>query len=321
MQPAAAEPAPDEGAVAGTTPNLLPWVALLTVYFVWGTTYIGIRVAVRTMPPLLMGGIRFVIAGAILYVFAARARGGEPPARPTPREWRSAAIAAVPMFLIANGCVTWGETRVDAGIASLLVATVPLWLVLLDAAIGRHRIAVPVWAGLVVGFTGVALLVHPTATHRIDPLGAAALLCTALAWAVGSLYIRGSPAPAASPLLGPAMQMLLGGVMLLVAGVLFGELPRLDPGSISTASLWGLVWLIGPGAIVGLSAYTFALKRLPTATVATYAYVNPLVAVSLGALLLGEAITVPMLTGGGLILLSVAVIVGGQRVARRPTVT
>jgi drug/metabolite transporter (DMT)-like permease len=271
------------------------------------------------MPPLLMGGVRFLIAGAILYAFASRGSGGARPERPTRIEWRAATIAAVPMFLIANGCVTWGETRVDAGDASLLVATVPFWLVLLDALLLRRRIETPVWAGLVVGFGGVALLVHPTATHRIDPLGAAALLCTALAWASGSLYTRGAPSPA-SPLLGPAMQMLLGGAMLLVAGVAFGELSRLDLGGISAESMWGLLWLIGPGAIVGLSAYTFALKRLPTATVSTYAYVNPLVAVSLGALLLNEQITLPMLTGGGLVLVSVAVIVGARRVGRRPTV-
>jgi drug/metabolite transporter (DMT)-like permease len=319
MQPATAEPAPDAAATAGSPTTLLPWFALFTVYIVWGTTYIAIRVAVRTMPPLLMGGVRFVIAGAILYAFGARGVGARAE-RPTRIEWRAAAIAAVPMFLIAGGCVTWGETRVDAGNASLLVATVPFWLVLLDAAIGRHRIALPVWAGLVVGFTGVALLVHPTPTHHIDPLGAAALLTTAFAWATGSLYIRGAPAPA-SPLLGPAMQMLLGGVMLLVAGVAFGELAQLDLGGISAAAMWGLVWLIGPGAIVGLSAYTFALKRLPTATVATYAYVNPLVAVSLGALLLNESVTMPMLVGGGLVLASVAVIVGARRVARRAAVT
>jgi drug/metabolite transporter (DMT)-like permease len=317
MQPAAAEPAP-QGASAGSPASLLPWAALFTVYFVWGTTYIGIRVAVRTMPPLLMGGVRFVVAGTILYAIGVRTNGARHSERPTRTEWRAAAIAAVPMFLIAGGCVTWGETRVDAGNASLLVATVPFWLVLLDAAIARHRIAAPVWAGLVVGFGGVALLVHPTPTHHIDPLGAAALLTTALAWACGSLYIRGAPAPT-SPLMGPAMQMLVGGVMLLIAGALFGELADVDLAAISAASLWGLIWLIGPGAIVGLSAYTFALKRLPTATVATYAYVNPLVAVGLGALLLNEPITTPMLTGGALVLASVAVIVGARRVARRPT--
>lgn len=315
MQPAAAEPASDEGAGAGPSGGLLPWASLLTIYFVWGSTFIGIRVAVRTIPPLLMGGLRFVVAGGILFALASR-NAGAAGLRPNREEWRAAAGAGALMLLVANGCVSWAETRVDAGNASLLVATVPFWLVLVDAVWDRRPIGTAVWAGLVVGFGGVALLVHPTATHRIDPAGAAALLCTACAWAFGSLYAMRAPAPA-TPLLGPAMQMLTGGAMLLVAGIVFGELSDVHPHAISTSSLVALAWLIGPGAIVGLSAYSYALKKLPTATVATYAYANPVVAVGLAALLLHERVTGQMLAGGGLVLVSVAVIVGARRVAAR----
>jgi drug/metabolite transporter (DMT)-like permease len=315
MQPAAAESAPEEGAGAGIPGGLLPWASLLTIYFVWGSTFIGIRVAVRTIPPLLMGGVRFLVAGGILYALASR-RSSAGGARPTREEWRAAAVAAALMLLVANGCVSWAETRVDAGNASLLVATVPFWLVLVDGLWGRRRIGFAVWAGLVVGFGGVALLVHPTASHRIDPAGAAALLCTACAWAFGSLYAVRAATPS-TPLLGPAMQMLTGGGMLLVAGTVFGELSDVHLDAISTSSLLALAWLIGPGAIVGLSAYTYALTKLPTATVATYAYVNPVVAVGLAAVLLHEHVTAQMLEGGGLVLVSVAVIVAARRVAAR----
>ena len=289
------------------------------MYFVWGTTYIGIRVAVRTMPPLLMGGVRFVVAGAILYAIGVRTSGARHSERPTRTEWRAAAIAAVPMFLIAGGCVTWGETRVDAGNASLLVATVPFWLVLLDAAIARHRIAAPS-AGSSSGSgrrpAGATLRRRITSTRwarrrssRPHSRGRAAR-CTS----------AGRPRRPPGSWVRRCRCSSAGDAADRRRAV--RRAPDVDLGAISAASLWGLIWLIGPGAIVGLSAYTFALKRLPTATVATYAYVNPLVAVGLGALLLNEPITTPMLTGGALVLASVAVIVGARRVARqRPAVT
>ena len=184
---------------------------MATIYLVWGSTYLAIRVTDRTMPPLLMSSVRFLIAGTALYAFASRGR-----ARPTLREWRAAAIVGAALLTIGNGGVAWVETRLESGLAALIVAVIPLWFAIMDRAFFGRRLSTPAIAGLVVGFGGVALLVHPGGGAHVLPM--LALLVTTAAWAGGSLYARGAALPE-SPLLSASMQMLAASAFLAVAGV------------------------------------------------------------------------------------------------------
>src|SRR4051794_31214149 len=196
-------------------------VALATVYVVWGSTYLAIRVTDRTMPPMLMSSVRFLVAGLALYAFASRGR-----ARPTLREWRAAAIVGGALLLVGNGGVAWAETRLDSGLAALIVAIIPLWVAVLDRIVFGRRLSLGAIVGLVVGFAGVALLVRPGG--GVDVVAALTLLGTTGGWAAGSLYARGAPLPQ-SPLLSASMQMLCASVMLAVAGVGFGGPGRVPP--------------------------------------------------------------------------------------------
>src|SRR6266511_1940359 len=189
--------------------------ALATIYLVWGSTYLAIRVTDETMPPFLMSSARFLIAGAALYVFAARGR-----ARPTLREWRAAAIVGAALLLVGNGGVAWAETRLESGLAALIVAIIPLWVAVVDRLVFGRRLSPAAILGLVSGFGGVALLVRPGG--GVDVVAALALIATTGAWAVGSLYARGAPLPK-SPLLAASMQMLSASLFLGIAGLAFGE--------------------------------------------------------------------------------------------------
>ena len=303
------------------TSSLSIWAAMLAVYIVWGSTYLAIRFAIETLPPFLMASTRFLVAGAILYAFR-RLRGDAAPQRV---EWRSAAIVGVLLLVGGNGGVVWAEQFVDSGVAALLVGSVPLWMVLLDAlrpgqaylarrsAHKRSR-----WlttAGVVFGFLGIGLLVSPTSLSglagEIDPLGALVLTMGAFSWATGSLYSRGARLPA-SPLLGTGMEMLVGGAGLLLLGTLSGEWGRVDLGAVSARSLLSLGYLIIFGSLVGFAAYTWLLRVAPTALVSTYAYVNPLVAILLGNLLAQEPLTARVLIATAIILGAVAVITMNQ---------
>ena len=294
------------------TPNPSPsrpwaiWPALLAVYVIWGSTYLAIRFAVETLPPFLMAGTRFLLAGAVLYAWR-RVRGD---ARPTAPEWRSAAIVGGFLLVGGNGGVVWAEQRIVSSVAALLVSTVPLWMVLLDLLRpGGRR---PGWreiVGLLAGFAGVVVLVRPTqsesAVGRVDLLGAAALSLGAFLWSIGSLYSRRAPLPA-SPLLATGMEMLAGGVGLLLLGTLSGEWGRLDPSTFAARSLWGLVYLVVFGSWIAFTAYTWLLRVAPTPLVSTYAYVNPLVAILLGHLLDGDPLTIRTLLAAAVIVGSVA---------------
>ncbi|HEX9822945.1 MAG TPA: EamA family transporter, partial [Actinomycetota bacterium] len=226
----------------GAAPTWAIWAALANVYVVWGSTYLAIRVVVRTMPPFLAGGIRFVIAGALLYPFAAR-RGDRDGDRPTWRHWRSAAIIGGALLLGGNGLVMWAERTVPSGIASLIIATVPLWMLVVGASVLRERRSWREVAGIAIGFGGVALLVRPSGGGGLDPAGIAMLFMAALFWASGSLYARRASLPS-RPLVGTAMQMLAGGVILLIAGVASGELGDLHPAEFSGESLIALGYLV-----------------------------------------------------------------------------
>jgi drug/metabolite transporter (DMT)-like permease len=284
------------------------WLAMTAVYVAWGSTYLAIRFAVETMPPFLMAGVRFLIAGVILY-FWQRLKGAPSPSR---RQWMAAAAVGLLLLLGGNGAVTWAEQYVPSGITALMVGSAPLWMALIDAA--RPGGPRPNWmtaAGLGAGFAGIVLLVDPFSQGGgllgVYPAGMAALTLAALLWALGSLYSRNAPLPE-SPLLGTGMEMLAGAGGLLLVGSLTGEWSRLDLAGISARSLWGLAYLIVFGSLIGFAAYTWLLRVAPTPLVSTYAYVNPLVAILIGNLLAAEALSLRTLLAALVIVGSVAFI-------------
>ncbi len=290
-------------------------VALLTVYVLWGSTYLGIAVMIETMPPLLAAGARYGSAGLIMLavlVAHARLRPAASLERPTAIQWRTAAIVGTLLLLGGNGGVVLSELFIPTGVAAVLVATVPIWLAVFDSIITRQRPSGLVIGGLVAGIAGVAVLLVPVEGFgAIDPLGIALVLGGAIAWAIGSLYARYNPLPR-SALLGTGMEMLLGGVALLVGGVLLGELGRTEIADFSTRSVVAFVYLVVFGSIVAFTAYTWLLANVPVSTVATYAYVNPVVAVALGALFYAEPITPRTLIAAILIIGAVVAMVSGR---------
>jgi drug/metabolite transporter (DMT)-like permease len=295
-------------AAANPRPSRLRLVAAFgAVYLLWGSTYIAIRFALETLPPFWMAASRFLLAGTLLYLFARR-RGA---AAPEPRHWRSALVVGGLLLLGGNGGVVWAEQRVPSGLAALLVATVPLWMVTLDG-VGRgwRRPPGQVLVGVGMGLAGVALLVGPArfaGGGGVDPLGAAVLLLASLSWTAGSLYSRRAPLPA-SPLLGTAMEMLGGGACLVVAGLVAGEWSRLDLAAASPRSLLAVAYLVVFGSLVGFTAYVWLLRVSTPPLVATYAYVNPVVAVFLGWAFANEPVTVRTLVAAGVIVGAVMLI-------------
>lgn len=235
-------------------------------------------------------------------------RGDRVGDRPGAREWRATAIIGGALLLGGNGLVTWAEQTVPSGLAALLVATVPLWLVVFARVAEGTRIGPVTVVGLVVGFGGVALLVNPFAAGAVDLVGALVVLCASVSWAAGSLYSRRAPLPA-RPLVGTGMEMLWGGVLLLVVAVVSGELGRVRIEHVSLSSALALGYLIVFGSLISFTAYVWLLRNARTSVVATYAYVNPLVAVLLGWAILAEPITPRTLLAGAAIVLAVALIV------------
>jgi drug/metabolite transporter (DMT)-like permease len=291
------------------------WVALAAVYVGWGGTYLAIRVAIETLPPLLMASVRFLVAGSLLYLWAIR-RGDREGDRPTGRQWRAATVIGVALLLGGNGLVVLAEQRVASGIAALLVATVPLWMVLLATVALRERVRLLEWLGVLVGFGGLALLAWPTEAQTLDLLGIGMVVIASVSWASGSLYARRAPMPS-RPLVGVAMEMLAGGLALGIAGILRGELGDVHPERFSFESLVGLLYLIVVGSWVAFSAYVWLLRVARTSLVSTYAYVNPIVAVVLGWLILSEPISVRTLVAGLVILVGVALIVTARSASAR----
>jgi drug/metabolite transporter (DMT)-like permease len=262
--------------------------AFLAIYLIWGSTYLAIRFAVETIPPFLMAGARYSIAGILLYGWL-WIRGER---RTTPRQWRDAAIVGGLMLLGGNGAVCWAEQFVPSGLAALMVSTIPIWVVILDwlwlrGARPNRRIFV----GLVLGFLGVGMLVRPggnaEATGGVSLLGAGVLLLAAALWAAGVVYSRRAALPS-SPMLAVAMQMLAGGGMLLLTGTLLGEVSRLDLARASTRSILSLVYLITFGTLVGHTCFLWLIRVTTPAKASTNAFVNPIVAVVLGWALAGE---------------------------------
>ncbi len=289
-------------------------VALLTVYIVWGSTYLGIAVMIETLPALLAAGMRYLLAGGLVLAFLmlrARLRG-VPLERPGPRQWRATAIVGVLLLFGGNGFVVLAELHIPSGIAAVMIATVPIWMALLDALVTGHRPSALASGGIVAGFIGVAILIAPVSGGpAVDPLGIGLALVATLAWAIGSIYGRGAPLPR-SALLGTGMEMLVGGAALFLGGVVIGELPSADPAGFSTASLLALAYLIVFGSIVAFSAYVWLLANVPVSTAATYAYVNPIVAVALGALILSEPVTPRSFVAAVVIIVAVIAMVSGR---------
>ena len=281
------------------------WSALIVVYLIWGSTYLAIRYAVETTPPFLMAAVRFLISGGFLYTL--RRCKGDP--RPEAVEWRSAAIIGIFLLVGGNGGVAWAEQFVTSSLAALLVATVPLWMVLIDTfrpAGKRPGLAAVV--GILIGFVGVVLLIGAAASSAdaANLSGAAALLFASLSWATGSIYGKSARLPA-SQLLGTGMQMLAGGVALMLLAIVRGEWSGFEIAAVSPRSALALAYLtvIGSSAFV---AYVWLLRVAPTPLVATYAYVNPLVAVLLGYFLAQEPMTLRTLLAATLIIGSVVLV-------------
>jgi drug/metabolite transporter (DMT)-like permease len=289
--------------------------AFAAVYLIWGSTYLAIRLAIETLPPFTMAGVRFLIAGALLYGWL-RLHKAVPPARV---HWRNAAIVGGLMLMGGNGSVTWAEQRVPSGLAALLVATVPLWMAIMEAIRrGGTRPTRRIGAGLALGFAGIALLIGPVnlaGGERVDPLGAGVLLFAALSWAGGSLYSRQAQLPAV-PLLGTAMEMLAGGALLVLAGGLSGEWQRIDLAAVSPRSLVALGYLVVFGSLLGFTAYLWLLRNTTPARASTYAYVNPIVAVFLGWAFAGEPLTWQTLLAAAVIVAAV-VLINTSRVRER----
>jgi drug/metabolite transporter (DMT)-like permease len=283
------------------------------VYVVWGSTYLAIRIGVETIPPLLLAGVRYLVAGAVLFPVAVRLGG---PAvrvsdRPGRRQWAGTAVVGTLLLAMGNGGVSYAEQTVPSGLAALLLATVPLWMVAVDRLVNGTPVSRRAAAALGMGLVGVGILSRP-GSHGADAVGVAVVLGAAASWGLGSV-LAGRLGLPSRPLLGTAMEMLAGGVVLLVAAVVDGEPADLSVGEVSGRSVGALLYLIGPGSLLALSAYVLALQRLPTSTVATYAYVNPVVAVLLGAVVLDEVVNGRIVVGAAVVVVAVALSLSARR--------
>jgi drug/metabolite transporter (DMT)-like permease len=292
---------------------------MATLYVVWGSTYLGIAIAIESIPPFLMLAIRFLVAGSLLLAWEV-ARGGLLRNRPTRRQVRDAAIVGTLLLGIGNGFVAYGEMTMASGIAAVLIALMPVWLAVLGWVYFRDRLPVIVVLGILLGLAGVALLVWPAGGVAFEVVGIGALLLSPLGWAHGSLFSARAADLPRRPLLSTAVQMLAGTVALFAESVLTGELPRFHPAQISGASITALVYLVFIGSILAFNAYAWLLRNAPLSLVGTYAYVNPVVAVALGAIFLSEPITPRTLVASAVIVAAVAMIVTARGRAARAAV-
>ena len=288
--------------------------AFASIYLIWGSTYLAIRYAVQTIPPFLMGGLRFVVSGALLYIWA-RYRGAP---RPSRIHWRNAIIAGGFLLLGGNGAVVWAEQFVPSGLTALLVSILPFWLVIIEwVRPPRRRPHGAVLFGLVLGFIGIIVLVGPAnlgGHGDIRPAGAVVLILGSLSWAIGSFYSRDAELPD-SGLMTTGMEMLGGGTLLLIVGALTGELSQFDIHRISTASAAGLLYLVTFGSLLGFTSYIWLLDKVSPARLGTYAYVNPVVAVILGWLIAGERFSVRTVVAAVIVICAVALLTTARSTA------
>jgi drug/metabolite transporter (DMT)-like permease len=303
----------NQGTLKSNNRNLaLLIAAFAAVYILWGSTYLAIKYAIETLPPFLMAGTRFIVAGGILMVWARFAKDYE---RPERAHWKTSFIVGAFLLLGGNGGVVFAEHYISSSLAALLVATEPFWIVLLSWLwLKGTRPNLKTIAGIGVGFFGVWLLINgqPAAggaenSGSMQFFGTIAVMLAALSWATGSVYGLRAPVPKSS-LLTSGMQMFAGGLVLLAVSLITGEMFSFDLAQVSSNSVFGLIYLIIFGSLIGFTAYSWLLKNAQPAFVSTYAYVNPVVAVFLGWLIAGESFTGQMLFGAGVIVGSVVLI-------------
>jgi drug/metabolite transporter (DMT)-like permease len=281
------------------------WLGLVVLYVVWGSTYLGIHVLLQTTPPFLVAGARFVMAGLAMLLYA-RIAGLQLPNR---AQWKASAILGVLFFVGGNGGVVLSQMRMQSGIAALLVAMVPMWIAIIEAAMGirPHPLRI---AGVLLGMVGIGWLVGPGAADGVDPLGFASLIASTIAWATGTVLSRELDQP---PVAGVGAQMLCGGLSLLVLGAFTGEIGHLGLRAWGWPELGAFAWLLGVGSLLGFTLYQWLLRHAGSSLTSTYAFVNPIVAVILGWLLAGEHVGARVIASGALIVAAVALIVIAPR--------
>lgn len=283
------------------------WANLITVYLVWGSTYLAIHFAIESIPPLLMAAIRFLVAGSVFYLWEKLTSKQ----KSTAQHWRSGFITGGLLLLGGNGLVVIAQQYVPSGTTALLVSMVPLWMVLLETIRPNGvPLKLNVALGTAGGFMGMMLLLGPHAwrgAFDVQPIGVILLVIASMSWAIGSLYSRQAALPS-SHRLSAAVQMLSGGVLLLAASLIKGEMTHFNFAQITTRSIWSLIYLIVFGALVGFTAYTWLLKSAPVALVSTYAYINPVVALVLGVIFGGEKISAQMVMASAIIIFSVMLV-------------
>ncbi|HXQ32534.1 MAG TPA: EamA family transporter [Anaerolineales bacterium] len=293
------------------------WIALFALYIVWGSTYLAIRFAVETIPPFLHAGLRFFISGLILVIWR-RAAGD---VMPTRNQWKSLAIIGTLLLLGGNSLVAVAEQRIASGIAALIIGTVPLWLVVIETV--RPGGVRPSWQaliGLIVGFGGIYLLVGPTDLTgglQFDAIGTILLVIAAFLWSLGSIYSRSADLPK-SALMMTGAEMLAGSIPIFIVSILFGEWKSFSFAQVSSESWLALLYLITFGSMVGFVAYIWLLQNAPISLVATYAYVNPLVAVFLGNWFAQESLT-PRILVGAVIIIGSVIFINSARQAKVKT--
>lgn len=289
------------------------WIAFIAVCVIWGTTYLAIKVALETIPPFLMGGIRYVIAGVVLSAILV-ARGEK---LPPLKEWGSLALLGFLMITLGNGGVNWGEQYLHSGITAVVIATSPFWMVAVDAMFpGGEKLSLRKFIGLAVGFSGIVLLVWPDLTlaganGRQVLLGVLALQIACAGWSISSSYTK-RHAVTRPVLVVAAVQMFFGGLFMLVIGTVSGEWSEI---SLNPRTASALGYLIVAGSLVAFAAYSYALRHLPISTVSLYTYVNPVIAVALGTLLLGEPFRFSMLVAAVVIVIGITIVRSKQRVS------
>ena len=310
--PTATAPAP--------TRRLLLWTGLLVLYLVWGSTYLGIAVAVKTIPPFFMAAIRFAIAGGILFGWSI-AREGRTFAAPSRREWRDSVIVGALLLGTGMGFVSLGEKTVPSGITALLIGMMPVWVAIFGRLFLGERLPRLAMVGIAIGFGGVAILAGPSAiggSGALEPIGLAAIIISPMSWAAGSLFASHRAILPSRPLVATGAQMIAGAAVLVVLGVLHGELGQLHLDAIAPDSIVALVYLTGIGSLLAFTTYGWLLRVAPLPWIATYAYVNPVVAVFLGTVVLGEPIEPRTLGAGAVIVTAVALIVTTRGRMRTP---
>jgi drug/metabolite transporter (DMT)-like permease len=287
----------------------LPWISLVTVWILWGSTFLGIRVAVQSIPPLLMAGSRYLCAGVLMaLILWALQRERLQPVRWS--DMKSVLITAVLLLVAGNGSLSWAELQLHSGLAALIVAGVPIWMLLINAVFsGSLQRSAAI--GILIGTIGMIVLVGMPSAH-VPIVPALAVIGGSMAWALGSVLARRQHSDRTHPLF-PALEMIVGGALLCVIAAIAGEFRGFHPASISAASGAGYIWLVVMGSMVAYTAYGYAVRTLPTNVVSTYAYVNPIVAVMLGALILAEPLSLNIIAGGATIITAVVIILIGNR--------